>query len=224
MADDMGIISREEFYLRAGFRLTPQKKVQGTTSVEELMQEIKYDAKHRSHSFLFNRTWEEICLMESQEQDGLKEFNYKTEGERFAHIEKELKEDTYETIRIYRDIDHPTIMHLSNGFHRIYMANKLGIKELRTETWFGKWEIENNITFEVFLGYLRNFKDIYIEMFSKSMKDANKEEKNKLLQFPDITTIDGAMKFCEMMIKKDELNRTITILGCNLKNGRKRRK
>lgn len=57
----MGIISREEFYLRAGFRLTPQKKVQGTTSVEELMQEIKYDAKHRSHSFLFNRTWDYDC-------------------------------------------------------------------------------------------------------------------------------------------------------------------
>lgn len=210
MRDDM-FISREEFYTRCAFRLKPIKKEKGLLKVEELYNEAVKDAPYRNHTFLLNYSWEEIYNMEAQEQDGLKEYNYKTEGERFEHIKKELIEDTYETIRIYRDIDHPTIMHLSNGFHRIFMAKKLGIKQLRVETWYGKWKITKHIDFEDFTGYIKQFNMIYGDMFRK----AKKEDPEKLKDYPDLDTIDGIIEFCEKMTAKDKKNKTLTIIGTN---------
>lgn len=202
-------ISRREFYTRAYGRLKPIKKEKCLISIDELYEEAIKDAVYRCHNFLLTKSWSEIYDMEVQEQDGLKEFNYKTEGERFEHIKNELVDDTYETIRLYKDIDHPTIKHISNGFHRIFMAKKLGITHLRCEVWYGKWELKESISFEQFTAHLRHFKRFYYDMF----REAKKDDPEKIKKYPQLDTFDGLIEFCELMTKKDKKKNTITILG-----------
>lgn len=207
--DDM-FIPRREFYLRAFSRLTPHKKVNCMVSVDELYEEAIKDAPYRSHEFLIDKTLEEIYKMEAQEQDGLKDYNYSTEGQRFEHIKDELIKDTYEKIVLYKDIDHPTIKHLSNGFHRIFMAKHLGMKELRCEVWYGKFELKNSLSFEDFTAYVREFKEIYLGMYRKTIEEGHQEE---LKEFPNLETFNGFFQFCELMCEKDKKDNTITILS-----------
>ena len=99
---------------------------------------------------MFKKSYHEICKMKAQEQDGLKDFNYQTERERLNHVAKELIAGTHKRVTIYKDELHPTIIHISNGFHRIYMWKRLSDqgelpKKMKCNVWYGYWVITNSI-------------------------------------------------------------------------------
>ena len=141
------IISRKEFHRRHGISGFKEKSIKVEPMlVSDLMEEIKKDAKYRNHNFMFQEGID-FSKLEAQEQDGLKEFKFKKEDERFEHIRNEIEKGTYEPVPILMDVDHPSVFYVDNGFHRIFAADQLGRGYIKCKITRGKFILSNSISF-----------------------------------------------------------------------------
>lgn len=141
------IITREEFNTRWVNRDFDTKiVVDGLVNTEILYEEIQADAKYRSHEYMFDGSnFSQLPLQE--DTVGIKNTNpyIKTEFDRCLAITQEIRADTYEPVEVYQDINHPTIIYIGDGFHRIYIAHQLGIKQLRCKIKLGQFKLTNDL-------------------------------------------------------------------------------
>lgn len=166
------IISRAEFHRRGGdMNFNVSKEEFKLFDVTKLFKEIQSDAAFRNHKFMFEsinfKDFDNMPLMES---DGIiKKFpDIKTEGDRFRAIQKEIIDDSYEPVPIQSDEDYPDVIYVANGFHRIYLANRMGLKYIRARVMYGKFEYDETITFEQL--------DSLLDMVSKLFKPESFEK------------------------------------------------
>ena len=170
------IISRAEFHQRMGLREfdTIEEKDE-LMSIERLYKEIVADAPFRNHTFMFDESkdWRDLEL---QEEDGIKRAfpEIITERERYDKIKEEILKDTYESIPVLRDVDYPDVIYVNNGFHRIFIANELGLKVIRVRAKYGKFVLDKSIRFNDLISLL----DMVSQLFKE--KDSIIELKNFL--------------------------------------------
>lgn len=178
------IISREEFHSRYGmngFKIIEEKEE--VMSVDLLFEELEKDAPFRNHEFMFGV--KDFNNLEIQEGDGIiKKFpSLKTEGERIDKIEGELLNGTYESIPVLKDFEYPIFFYVENGFHRVFIAKKLGWKVIRVRVRYGKFILNRNINF----GDLKNLLDMISELFQKkSIKQIKKILEDNINKKPEI--------------------------------------
>lgn len=158
------IISRREFYRRNSlFEFTLIKEVDELMSVEKLFTEIQADAPFRNHNYMFDEKLDLSKLELQEETVGIKNKHpdIKTEGERIDHIRKEFLDDSYEPIPVKVDIDYPCVIHLEDGFHRVFVAHSLGLKWVRVRAMYGKFVLGKSIS----LGELVSLLDMLEKLF-----------------------------------------------------------
>lgn len=160
------IISRTEFHNRylcvqlngiANAKTKLQKM-----SVAMLLKEAKADAAYRNHLYMFNGT--DLNTLPIQETTvGIKARfpDIKTEQDRLDKVELELLEDSYAPVKVSRDADYHDIIYIEDGFHRIYAASKMKLKSIRCEVTYGKFRLEDSITFEKLIKLLTMVDDVF---------------------------------------------------------------
>lgn len=199
------LISREEFHRRYAWF----KKVQvltGSMDTDILFDEIVADAPFRNHTYMFSSNHEDFKNMELQEPTvGIKNKfpDIKTEAERFAKIESELMSNTYEPIPVSMDIDDKNLFYIEDGFHRIFLAKKLGIKELNVELRLGKFMLSETITFGQLVKLLNMVQDLFgteyptiggLRDFLKLAQDKKEELKTRWMisyEYPKVDDKDS---------------------------------
>jgi len=127
------ILTRKEFHSRWSFRnfdvIHAEEK---DFPIEPLIKEIKADASHRNHEYLFDRS--DLTKKECNDEIGINKYckkNVKTEAQRIAVIDQQIKTNTYTPVKIFQDIEHTEIFIVDDGFHRIYSAWKQNKKIIR---------------------------------------------------------------------------------------------
>jgi len=159
------IIGRAEFHQRMGLReFDTIEERDELMSVERLYKELVADAPFRNHTFMFDekKDWRDLEL---QEEDGIKRAfpEILTERERYEKIKEEIINDTYESIPVLRDVDYPDVIYVNNGFHRVWIANELGLKVIRVKAKYGKFVLSKSINFNDLISLMdmleRLFKD-----------------------------------------------------------------
>lgn len=168
------LISREEFYRRENFRLfqiTEEKEE--LMSVDMLYKEAVADAPFRNHEFLFNKKTDFKITSLQEDHVGIKKKfpDIKTEQDRIDKITEELEADTYQSVPVFRDCDHISIIYIDDGFHRIYCAHLLGMKVMRVKSKYGKFVLSDVIR----IRKLPELLDMLIKMFpGKTMPELKK--------------------------------------------------
>lgn len=144
------ILSRKEFSLRWGFRnFKTIEETEALFSVESLMDEIKADAAYRNHEYLFDKS--DLSKVICDDEVGVNKYcnaNVITEQERLDFVEKQVRENNYHPVSIYQHINHPTIIYVDDGFHRIYSAKKLKKAKINCRIKKGYFLLEKAINFE----------------------------------------------------------------------------
>ena len=185
------ILSRAEFNRRWTDRdFAIEKQIIEDFDVLTLMKELKLDAKFRNHEYMFNgRDLDKLPLQETT--IGILKTNpdIKTEGERLSAVKKELENKTYFPVEIFQDIDHPTIIYVNDGFHRIVGAYQLGMKTIRCEIKQGHYKLSDTLR-------IRDLVE-HIDMLKQLVGEKNLMKLNKIV---DKKTKDGIL-FGDIMIR-----------------------
>lgn len=182
------LISREEFYRRDNFRLfqiTEEKEE--LMSVDMLYKEAVADAPFRNHEFLFNKKTDFKITSLQEDHVGIKKKfpDIKTEQDRIDKITEELEADTYQSVPVFRDCDHISIIYIDDGFHRIYCAHLCGMKVIRVKSKYGKFVLSDSIC----IRKIPELLDMLIKMF------------------PEITDMKKLKTFIEKAMKKNPKNK-----------------
>jgi hypothetical protein len=159
------IISRAEFHQREGLReFDIIEERDELMSIERLYKEIVADVPFRNHNFMFDESqdWRDLEL---QEEDGIKKAfpEIITERERYEKIKEEILKDTYESVPVLKDADYPDVIYVDNGFHRIFIANELGLKVIRVKAKYGKFILHKSITFNDLISLLDMLSQLFKE-------------------------------------------------------------
>lgn len=191
------LVKRQEFHQRHGqIKYDVKREVEEKMDVKILMLEAKEDAPFRSHNYLFKKN-QDFNKISEQEKDGIakKYPRIKTEQRRMDYIEKELKNGTYEPVQVLKHYKHHSVIFISNGFHRVFLADKLKWDKINCSVKYVDYKLDKTISF----GELRQLLDILDRLFSK-VKD--KEEVLKKYNI-DVTTIKGLKQFFVNSVKKN---------------------
>ena len=142
------IISREEFNQRWPFReFKTIREKEMLLPIEPLMKEIKADAKFRNHEYLFDGS--DLTKVKCHDEVGVNlhcNANVKTEAERMAVIDKQIKNWSYRPVPIFQHIDHPSIIYIDDRFHRIYSAWKQKKQHVNCKVKVGKFVLSKSIS------------------------------------------------------------------------------
>lgn len=171
------IISREELYLRWSFRnFKTLKTVVESMKVKQLYKEIKKDAKYRNHGFLFDGSdLKAINLKEFGDEVGVNlhcNANAITEEDRVQAISEQVKNGTYKPVEVFQDIEHPTIIYIDDGFHRIFCAHQLGLVNLKCRIRRGHYILSKSIRMRDLPPLLEMLMGIFGK--NKTLKEAKK--------------------------------------------------
>jgi len=141
------ILTRKEFHNRWTFRnfnvIHAEEK---DIPIEPLIKEIKADASHRNHEYLFNNS--DLTTVECDDEIGVNKYCHhtvKTEAERIAVIDQQIKTNTYTPVKLFQDSEHTEIFIVDDGFHRIYSAWKQNKKTIRCEVKKGHFKLEKTM-------------------------------------------------------------------------------
>ena len=169
------ILSRKEFHLRWTFRtFDMDSKCITHFPIFPLLKEIKADAPFRNHNYLFDGS--DLSKIACDDEIGVNKYcgeNVKTEAERIAVIDRQIKEETYKPISLFQDGEHPSIIFIDDGFHRVYSAWKQGLVTIKADLKMGQFKLEKVMPMEdlpKLLGMLEG-------MFPKELHDVKKMKK-----------------------------------------------
>ena len=142
------IIDRAEFHRRQALEEMDAERKPEELPVAMLLKECKKDAPFRNHQYMFRRGVDFSKLPIQESTVGILKAHprLKTEAQRFKYVREELLRGTYEPVPISRDKDHPSIINVDEGFHRIYLANELGWKTIKCNVRYGKFPLDDTIS------------------------------------------------------------------------------
>ena len=186
------IINRKEFHLKKNI-FTPmniEKTIEEVMCVKMLFKEIKADAFYRNHNYMFKKDADFKNMVLQEVEVGIKNKfpEIKTEQERFDKIQQELKDDTYNSIPLLRDIDYPSVFYIEDGFHRIFLAHKLGYDSLRIISKYGKFNFNKSIAMKDISKLLEMVNDLTggihtLKSASELFKNIKEERKDVMIVY-----------------------------------------
>lgn len=201
------IISRKEFYERENFRMfqiTEEKEE--LMSVDMLYKEAVADAPFRNHEFLFDKKTDFKITKLQEDHVGIKKKfpNIKTEGERIEKITDEINKDTYQSIPVFRDCDHPSVIYINDGFHRIYCAHLLGMKVIRVKSKYGKFALSKGFR----INELPDVLDMLIQLFPDhlNMKDLKEFLENAIKKKPKNKYLNATLSYGKEKYNEKDTN------------------
>lgn len=145
------ILTRKEFHRRWDFRnfdvVIREKLVD--FPIEPLFREIKSDAPFRNHEYLFDNS--DLSKVKCDDEIGVNKYcgaNVNTELQRMLVIDAQIKDETYLPVPIFQDIEHPGIIFVDDGFHRIFSAQMQGRNTVKCLVKQGHFKLERVMPFE----------------------------------------------------------------------------
>lgn len=166
------ILTRQEFWNRWAFRgFDTIHKEEIEYPIEPLIKEIKADAHIRNHDYLFNGS--NLSKIKCDDEIGVNKYcheNVKTEAERIAIIDQQIKTGEYTPVKIFQDWEHTDIIIIDDGFHRIYSAWKQNKKTIRCEIKQGLFILEKTMPMED----LPDLLDMLTKLFPPELHDISK--------------------------------------------------
>lgn len=166
------ILSRKEFHNRWTFRNFDTIYEENTEyPVEPLLKEIKADAHIRNHNYLFDGS--DLTKIKCDDEIGVNKHcneNVKTEAERVAVIDKQIKTGKYKPVKLFQDLEHPDIVFVDDGFHRIYSAWKQKKEKIWCQIKRGHFLLEKSMPMED----LPDLLDMLTKLFPKKLHNISK--------------------------------------------------
>lgn len=186
------ILDRKEFNVRWSDRnFDTKKEIIVDFPIRPLYEEIQKDAEYRNHEYLFkNIDFNELPLQEETVGILNKVPDIKTEGDRLREIKAEVQLGIYEPVELFQDIDHPTVIYVNDGFHRIFVSQMLGKKTVKCKVKIGHFilsdtmKIRDVIYYVDFLGKISGEKDL--EDAAKRFSQAIDKEFSDGVLFGDV--------------------------------------
>ena len=188
------ILTRKEFHRRWDFRtfITIRKEELVDFPIEPLFKEIQADVPFRNHEYLFDNS--NLSRVLCDDEVGVNKYcnaHVRTEQQRMNVIDAQIKNGTYLPVPIFQDIEHPGIIFVDDGFHRIFSAWKQGKTTIKCRVKQGKFKLERVMPFEdlpKLLGMLEGLfpKKLHdIKKLKKFLEKASKKNPKKM----EITSI-----------------------------------
>ncbi len=144
------ILPRKEFHRRWTFRgLDVVSEEHIEFPVEPLLKEIKADAPFRNHDYLFDGS--DLSTIECDDEIGVNKYcneNVKTEAERVAVIDEQIRTGNYKPVKLFQDSEHTEIIVVDDGFHRVYSAWRQSKERIWCEIKRGRFLLEKSMPME----------------------------------------------------------------------------
>ena len=186
------IISRDEFDVRwtdRSFEIVTE--VHKLMRVDKLYKEIEADAKYRNHEYLFDGSNLADLPFKETTSGILERYpELQTEAERIDKIELEILQHEYRPVEVFQDIDHPTIIYIGDGFHRIYAAYKLGNRYIKCNIKKGHFKLSDDLKIRDIIRHMEILGQITgapeITAYAKKTKEILDKEYDHGVKFGDV--------------------------------------